>query len=86
MASKVSVVKVGESDEAGVQVRRADAFQVEIDVGFFSSFKLSYVLLPDTEFANGARGATKKALPWHSVRTSIPTPTDAVYSIVCSIV
>lgn len=85
MASKVSVVTVGESDELDVQVRRADAFQVEIDVGFFSNFRLSYGLLPGTEFANGARGATKKALPWHSMRTLIPTPTDAVHSIVRTI-
>lgn len=47
MASKVSVLWAGESDEMDVQVRRATAFQGEIDVGFFSKSNLSYGLLSD---------------------------------------
>lgn len=70
---------MGESDEVDVQVRRAAAFQIGINVVFFSNFKSSHVLLLDTEFANAAHGATKKALPWHSVRTLVPTPVDAVH-------
>ena len=86
MASKVFVVQGGGSDGVDVQVRRAAAFQIQINVVFFSNFKSSHVLLLDTEFANAARGATKKALPWHSMRIPIPTPTDAVRSIVRLIV
>jgi len=79
MASKVFVVQGGGSDGVDVQVRRAAAFQIQINVFFFSNFKLSHVLLLDTEFANAARGATKKPLPWHSMRT--PIPMNAAYSM-----